>query len=54
MKLMASKATVRLAETFTISRGSEDVAEVVRAELRHGEHSGFGEAGPLGYYGQSA
>jgi L-alanine-DL-glutamate epimerase-like enolase superfamily enzyme len=53
MKLTARTATVRLAETFTISRGSEDEAEVVRVELRHGEHAGFGEAVPLGHYEQS-
>jgi L-Ala-D/L-Glu epimerase len=53
MQLTASKATVQLAETFTISRGSDDSADVVRVELRHGEHSGFGEAAPLDHYDQS-
>ena len=54
MKLTARKATVRLAETFTISRGSEDEAEVVQVELEHAGHSGYGEAAPLRHYDQSA
>jgi L-Ala-D/L-Glu epimerase / N-acetyl-D-glutamate racemase len=54
MQLTARKATVQLAETFTISRGSEESADVVQVELRHGGHSGFGEATPLGHYDQSA
>ena len=45
---------MRLAETFTISRGSEDEAEVVQVELRHGDVLGFGEAAPIGHYDQSA
>ena len=44
---------MRLAETFTISRGSDDSADVVQVELTHGEHSGFGEAAPLDHYHQS-
>ncbi|MGN6797786.1 MAG: dipeptide epimerase [Gaiellaceae bacterium] len=54
MQLTASKATVQLAETFTIARGSDDSADVVRVALQHGEHSGFGEAAPLDHYDQSA
>ena len=53
VELTARKAIVQLAETFTISRGSEESADVVQVELRHGEHSGFGEAAPLGHYDQS-
>jgi L-alanine-DL-glutamate epimerase-like enolase superfamily enzyme len=53
MQLSARKATVQLAETFTISRGSEESADVVQVELSLGEHSGFGEAAPLGHYDQS-
>jgi L-alanine-DL-glutamate epimerase-like enolase superfamily enzyme len=54
MELTARTATVRLAETFTISRGSEDEARVVQVELAHGGQTGFGEAAPLGHYDQSA
>ena len=54
MELTARKATVQLAETFTISRGSEDIAEVVEVEIQHGDVSGFGEAAPIDRYDESA
>ena len=54
MELTARVATLRLAETFVISRSSEDEAEVVDVELRHGEVSGFGEAAPIERYDESA
>jgi L-alanine-DL-glutamate epimerase-like enolase superfamily enzyme len=47
-------ATLRLAETFTISRSSEDEAEVVQVEVRHGAVSGFGEAAPIERYSETA
>ena len=46
-------ATVQLAETFTISRGSEDEAEVVQVEIEHDGVSGFGEAAPIERYSES-
>ena len=46
--------TLRLAETFTISRSSEDEADVVQVEIRHGGQSGFGEAAPIERYDESA
>jgi L-alanine-DL-glutamate epimerase-like enolase superfamily enzyme len=46
-------ATVRLAETFTISRGSEDEADVVQVEVEHDGVSGFGEAAPIERYSES-
>jgi L-Ala-D/L-Glu epimerase len=46
--------TLTLAETFTISRGSEDEAEVVEVEIRYGDVSGFGEAAPIERYDESA
>ena len=46
--------TLRLAETFTISRSSEDEADVVQVEMRHGGVSGFGEAAPIERYDESA
>jgi L-alanine-DL-glutamate epimerase-like enolase superfamily enzyme len=52
--LSARVVTLRLAETFTISRGSEDEAEVVHVEIRHGGTSGFGEAAPIARYSESA
>ena len=54
MELRARKATVQLAETFTISRGSEDSADVVQVEIAHGDVSGFGEAAPIERYRESA
>ncbi len=54
MEISARAATVTLAETFTISRGSEDEAEVVEVEIRHDGVSGFGEAAPIERYDESA
>ena len=54
MELKARKATLQLAETFVISRGAEDEAEVVEVEIRHEGVSGFGEAAPIDRYGESA
>jgi len=51
--LTARTATVHLAETFTISRGSEDEAEVVQVEIEHDGVSGFGEAAPIERYSES-
>jgi L-alanine-DL-glutamate epimerase-like enolase superfamily enzyme len=46
--------TLRLAETFVISRESQDVAEVVQVEIVHDGVTGFGEANPIERYGESA
>ncbi|MFL5954606.1 MAG: dipeptide epimerase [Gaiellaceae bacterium] len=54
MKLTARKATLRLAETFTISRDSQDEAEVVQVEIAMNGTSGFGEAAPIEHYDESA
>ena len=54
MQLEARIATVRMAETFVISRGASDEAEVVYVELRHDGVSGFGEAAPIERYDESA
>jgi L-Ala-D/L-Glu epimerase len=44
---------LELAETFTISRGTQDVAEVVHVEIEHEGERGFGEAAPTDHYGES-
>ena len=44
---------MQLAETFTISRGSEDEAQVVQVEIQHKGVSGFGEAAPIERYSES-
>ena len=54
VQITAWGATLRLAETFTISRGSEDEVEVVQVEVSHDGASGFGEAAPIERYGESA
>jgi L-Ala-D/L-Glu epimerase len=53
MKLTARKETVQLAETFTISRGSEDEAHVVQVEIEHDGVTGHGEAAPIERYRES-
>ncbi len=50
MELNAQVVTLRLAETFVISRESRDEEDVVQVELRHGEIVGHGEAAPLDRY----
>jgi L-alanine-DL-glutamate epimerase-like enolase superfamily enzyme len=53
VEVTARSVTLRLAETFTISRTSQDEAEVVQVEVRHGDTSGFGEAAPIERYDES-
>jgi L-alanine-DL-glutamate epimerase-like enolase superfamily enzyme len=54
MDVTARIETLRLAETFVISRESQDVAEVVQVEIGHDGVTGFGEANPIDRYGESA
>jgi len=54
MELDARIVTLRLAETFVISRESADTADVVQVEVRYDGLSGFGEAAPIERYGESA
>jgi L-alanine-DL-glutamate epimerase-like enolase superfamily enzyme len=54
VELTARPATLRLAETFVISREASDTSEVVHVELRHDGRSGFGEAAPTPHFGESA
>jgi L-alanine-DL-glutamate epimerase-like enolase superfamily enzyme len=54
MEVSARIVTLRLAETFVISRESSDEVEVVQLELRHEGPSGCGEAAPIERYGESA
>ncbi len=50
MELSAHALTLRLAETFVISRESRDEEEVVQVEVRHDGVAGRGEAAPLDRY----
>jgi L-alanine-DL-glutamate epimerase-like enolase superfamily enzyme len=52
--LTAEKAKLRLAETFTISRESQDEAEVVQVAVEHAGTTGYGEAAPIERYKESA
>jgi L-Ala-D/L-Glu epimerase len=54
MDVTARIATLELAETFVISRESQDTAEVVQVEIRHDGISGFGEGAPIDRYEESA
>jgi L-alanine-DL-glutamate epimerase-like enolase superfamily enzyme len=54
MQATARIATLELAETFVISRESQDTAEVVQVEVSHDGVSGFGEGAPIDRYGESA
>jgi L-alanine-DL-glutamate epimerase-like enolase superfamily enzyme len=54
VELRARIVTLPLAETFVISRESQDDVELTQVELRHGGASGFGEAAPIARYDQTA
>ena len=54
MELEARTVTLRMAETFVISRGAADEAEAVIVEIRHEGVRGFGEANPIERYDESA
>jgi L-Ala-D/L-Glu epimerase / N-acetyl-D-glutamate racemase len=54
VELRAEIVVLRLAETFVISRESQDEAEVVQAEVTHDGVTGFGEAAPIERYDESA
>jgi L-alanine-DL-glutamate epimerase-like enolase superfamily enzyme len=53
VELTARTATLQLAETFVISRGAEDEAEVVQVEISSDGVSGYGEAAPIERYDES-
>jgi L-alanine-DL-glutamate epimerase-like enolase superfamily enzyme len=53
MELRARQVSLTLAETFTISRQSRDVEEVVHVELQHDGVVGYGEGAPVDYWGET-
>jgi L-Ala-D/L-Glu epimerase len=53
VQVTARIVELELAETFTISRGSQDVAEVVHVEVECDGERGFGEAAPADRYGET-
>ena len=54
MQLAARIVTLELAETFVISRTSQDTAEVVQVEIEHEGVTGCGEGAPIDRYQESA
>jgi L-alanine-DL-glutamate epimerase-like enolase superfamily enzyme len=54
MRCTVTIRELRLAETFTIARESQDVAHVVEARLDHDGESGRGEGAPIARYEESA
>jgi L-Ala-D/L-Glu epimerase len=53
VELTARAVTLPLAETFTISRSSEDETHLVQVEVREADTSGFGEGAPIERYEES-
>jgi L-alanine-DL-glutamate epimerase-like enolase superfamily enzyme len=54
VELEARTVTLRMAETFVISRGAADEADVVVVEITHDGVTGYGEATPIERYEESA
>ena len=53
MKVVCRAASVPLAIPFTIYRGTTAVQRVAIAEIEHRGVTGYGEASPSAYYGDS-
>ncbi len=54
MEVTARIVRLELAQTFVISRESQDTADVVQVELRHADLTGFGEGAPIDRYEETA
>jgi L-alanine-DL-glutamate epimerase-like enolase superfamily enzyme len=54
LQLSAHIVTLPLAETFVISRETQDEVELTQVELTHDGVTGFGEATPIARYDQTA
>ena len=54
MLVSARVVTLRLGETFVISRSAQETADVIHVELEHDDVRGFGEAAPIERYDESA
>jgi len=53
MQITVTPDTFRLAEVFTISRGSRTEAKVLTVRITDGDHAGWGECVPYARYGES-
>ena len=54
MEVTAKIVRLHLGETFVISRGSAEFADVVQVSIRHADAIGHGEGAPIERYGESA
>ena len=53
MHITTTRHDLQLTTPFRISRGVEYTAPVITVAIQHGEHTGYGEASPDEYYGES-
>jgi len=53
VKVSVSNDSFRLAQAFTISRGSRTEAKVITVKLEHDGYAGYGECVPYARYGES-
>jgi L-alanine-DL-glutamate epimerase-like enolase superfamily enzyme len=53
VRITVTKETLRLAETFTIARGSVDEDTVVQVRLEHDGVVGYGEGAPVDFWGET-
>ena len=53
MRISHRRATLRLAQPFTISRSTSVEEEVLWIELEHEGVTGYGEAQPQDHYGET-
>ncbi len=54
LDLRTRRVWLELSEDMVLARGKEDHAEVIQVELRHGPTRGYGEAAPVGYFGETS
>ncbi len=54
MQISVRIVSLRLAETFTIARGSTDSEDVIVVEVEHDGITGYGEGAPVDYWGETA
>ena len=53
MQISVTRDVFKLAQVFTISRGSRSEAKVLTVRLRDGDHQGWGECVPYARYGET-
>ncbi|MFO7804964.1 MAG: N-acetyl-D-Glu racemase DgcA [Paracoccaceae bacterium] len=53
MKITVDRDTFKLAQVFTISRGSRTEAQVLTVRVSHGDHVGWGECVPYARYDET-